>query len=119
MKNMNWRRLLLPVFFCLIVCMSFLSVQAPASSFDPDVVEKIIKAKALMKKGVDSWDPEWLKKAREQFLGLLAKDKQENLYLFYYVALCDYRLANYFLISSEMEKVEPYLKEGLLSSYYF
>ncbi|MFH1944408.1 MAG: hypothetical protein ABIK95_02160, partial [Acidobacteriota bacterium] len=82
MKNMNWRRLLLPVFFCLIVCMSFLSVQAPASSFDPDVVEKIIKAKALMKKGVDSWDPEWLKKAREQFLGLLAKDKQENLYLF-------------------------------------
>lgn len=46
-----------------------------------------------MKKGVDNWDPDWLKKAREEFLGLLTKGNQENMYLFYYVALCDYRLA--------------------------
>jgi imidazolonepropionase-like amidohydrolase len=79
---------------------------------DSAVVERIKEAKELMKKGVDTWDLEKLKKAREKLLGLLAKEKQESLYPLYYVALCDYRLANYFLISTEMDKVEPYLKEG-------
>jgi imidazolonepropionase-like amidohydrolase len=84
----------------------------PSPKMDSAVVEQIKAAKELMKKGVDTWDPESLKKAREQFIVLLAKEKQESLYPLYYVALCDYRLANYFLISSEMDKVEPYLKEG-------
>lgn len=83
-----------------------------SSKMDPAVVELIKEAKELMKKGVDTWDPEKLKKAREKFLGLLAKEKHESLYPLYYIALCDYRLANYFLVSAEMDKVEPYLKEG-------
>ncbi len=85
---------------------------ASASQFESSVVEQIKAAKKLMKKGVDTWDPELLKNAREKFLGLLAKERQKSLYLLYYVALCDYRLANYFLISAEMDIVEPYLKEG-------
>lgn len=86
--------------------------ETPAYQFQPAEIEKIKQAKNFMKKGVDNWDPEWLKKAREEFLGLLTKGNQENLYLLYYVALCDYRLANYFLDSNESDKVDPYLKEG-------
>lgn len=85
---------------------------APSSQFDSSMVEQIREAKELMKKGLNTWDPGLLKKAREKFLGLLAKEKQAHLYLLYYVALCDYRLANYYLVSAEMDKVEPYLKEG-------
>ncbi len=79
---------------------------------DSAAVERIKEAKELMKKGVDTWDLEKLKKAREKLLGLLAKEKKESLYPLYYVALCDYRLANYFLVSTQIDKVEPYLKEG-------
>jgi len=88
------------------------SEEALSYQFQPAEIEKIKEAKNFMKKGVDSWDPEWLKKAREEFLGLLTKRNQDNLYLLYYVALSDYRLANYFLSSSETDKVAPYLKEG-------
>jgi imidazolonepropionase-like amidohydrolase len=79
---------------------------------DPAVVQQIVKAKELMKKGVDTWNSELMKKARSQFLGMLAKDKQESLYLLYYIALCDYRLANFYIASGEMDKAESYTKES-------
>ena len=79
---------------------------------DPALAQKIIEAKGILKAGVDTWDPETIKKARDRFLGLLAREGQNNLYLLYYVALCDYRLANYFIASQEMEKVETYVKES-------
>lgn len=74
--------------------------------------EKIKEAKELMKKGLDTWDSEMMKKARDRFLGLLAKEKRENLYLLYYVALCDYRLATYYIASEETDKAETYTKES-------
>ncbi|HAV40806.1 MAG TPA: hypothetical protein DCW97_00130 [Acidobacteria bacterium] len=91
--------LIIPVFFISIQASGKNSYQAktgedtPAYQFQPAEIEKIKQAKNFMKKGVDNWDPDWLKKAREEFLGLLTKGNQENMYLFYYVALCDYRLA--------------------------
>jgi len=79
---------------------------------DQTLAKKIIEAKGILKAGVDTWDPETIKKARDRFLGLLAREGQNNLYLLYYVALCDYRLANYFIASQEMEKAETYVKES-------
>jgi tetratricopeptide (TPR) repeat protein len=52
-----------------------------------------------------------MKKARERFLGLLMKEK-ENFYLLYYLALSDYRLTNYFIINGKMEEAEVYVQEG-------
>lgn len=78
---------------------------------DQTLAKKIIEAKRILKAGVDTWDPETIKKARDRFLGLLAREGQNNLYLLYYAALCDYRLANYFIASQEMEKAETYVKE--------
>jgi tetratricopeptide (TPR) repeat protein len=40
------------------------------------------------------------------------KEKQESLYLLYYIALCDYRLTNYYFASTEMGKAEAFIKEG-------
>jgi imidazolonepropionase-like amidohydrolase len=85
---------------------------APSYQSDPSVVEQIKGAKELLKQGVDTWDPEVMKKARDRFLGLLAKDKQESLYLIYYIALSDFRLINYYMASAEMDKAETYTKES-------
>lgn len=84
----------------------------PSCPFDPSVVEQIKRAKELMKKGVDTWDPELMKQARDRFLGLLAKEKQESLYLLYYIALCDFRLSNYYIASADIDKAGAYTKEG-------
>ncbi len=79
---------------------------------DSSLAQKIKDAKELMKKGLDTWDPEPMKKARDGLLGLLVKEKQESLYLLYYIVLCDYRLTNYYFASAEMAKAEAFIKES-------
>lgn len=74
--------------------------------------KQIIEAKEMLKKGVNTWNPELMKKARNRLLGLLAKEKKESLYPMYYMALCDFRLATYYLTLNEMDKAEPYIKES-------
>ena len=78
----------------------------------PDLPQKIKEAKEILKKGVNTWDPEMMRAARDRFLGLLAKEKEDNIYLLYYVAFCDYRLTNYYMTSAEMDKAETYTKES-------
>jgi tetratricopeptide (TPR) repeat protein len=85
---------------------------ASSPEIDSSLAQKIKEAKELMKKGLDTWDPEPIKKARDGLLGLLAKEKQESLYLLYYIALCDYRLANYYFSSTEMARAEAFIKES-------
>ncbi|MBN2244804.1 MAG: tetratricopeptide repeat protein [Candidatus Aminicenantes bacterium] len=83
-----------------------------AEKMEPAMAQKIIAAKKILKTGVNTWDPEIMKESREKFLGLLARAGQDNLYVLYYVALCDYRLANYYIASQEMEKAETYIQES-------
>jgi tetratricopeptide (TPR) repeat protein len=71
---------------------------APSPEIDSSVAQKII--------------PEPMKKARDGLLGLMVKEKQESLYLLYYIALCDYRLINYYFASAEMAKAEAFIKES-------
>ena len=84
----------------------------PAPEIDSAARKQIIAAKELLKKGVDTWDPDLMKKSRDRLLGMMAREKKENLYILYYIAFCDYRLATYYLTLAEMDKAEPYIKEG-------
>ncbi len=84
----------------------------PPADIDSTTRTQIIAAKELLKKGVDTWDPELMKKSRDRLLGLMAKEKNGSLYHLYYIALCDYRLATYYLTLAQMDKAEPYIKEG-------
>ena len=84
----------------------------PISELNSTVKNQIIEAKNLLKKGVNTWDLEQLKKARDILLGLIAKEKDESFYPMYYIALCDYRLATYYLTLAEMDKAGPYIKES-------
>lgn len=73
-------------------------------------IEKLNEAKALIKKGVDNWNEKTLKEARDLLLNLILKEKG-NPYLFYYLALADYRLTTFY-IGRDSKKTEIYLKEG-------
>jgi len=84
----------------------------PSKVMDSSAKTQIIEAKKLLKKGVNTWDPELMKKARDVLLGLMAREKNGSLYPVYYIALSDYRLATYYLTMGQMDKAEPYIKEG-------
>ncbi len=85
---------------------------SPLQEIDKAARNQIIEAKRLLKNGVNTWDPEPMKKARDKLLGLVAKEKTASFYPVYYIALCDYRLATYYLTLGQMDKAEPYIKEG-------
>lgn len=84
----------------------------PSMDMDSNAIEQIVEAKELLKKGMNAWDPEPMKKARDRLLGLVARGSSESFYPVYYIALCDYRLATYYLTLMQMDKAEPYIKEG-------
>lgn len=82
------------------------------AEIDPVAKTKIIEAKQFLKKGVDTWDPDLMKTARDRLLGLVARGKNGGFYPMYYIALCDYRLATYYLTLAQLDKAGPYIKEG-------
>jgi tetratricopeptide (TPR) repeat protein len=82
------------------------------ADIEPDAKAKIIEAKEFLKKGVDTWNSDLMKTARDRLIGLVARGKNESLYPMYYIALCDYRLATYYLTLAQMDKAGPYIKEG-------
>ena len=84
----------------------------PPVKMDPVTKDQIILAKELLIKGVNTWDPGLMKKARGRLMGIVAKNKKSGLYPVYYIILSDYRLATYYLTLMEMDKAEPYIKEG-------
>ncbi|UCE41046.1 MAG: amidohydrolase family protein [Candidatus Aminicenantes bacterium] len=85
---------------------------SPTLEMNSTVKTQIIEAKSLLKKGVNTWDPELMKKARNRLLGLMAGEKTGGFYSVYYIALCDYRLATYYLTQGQLDRAEPYIKEG-------
>ena len=67
------------------------------SGFGSDLSQKMEKAKQELREGVNTWDAEKMKQARDLFLNLLMTEESEKAYLHYYTALCDYRLTAYFM----------------------
>lgn len=76
-------------------------------------LEKLEEGKGILKKGVDSWDPSLMEKARGIFLSMILTEKDENPYLYYYISLADYRLSTYFISTWNREKAERFIKEGI------
>jgi hypothetical protein len=84
----------------------------PSTDLDSTTKKQIIEAKKTLKTGVNTWDPDLMKKARDRLLGLVIKAENGGFYPVYYTALCDYRLATYYLTLGQMDHAEPYIKEG-------
>lgn len=88
---------------------SISSFQAGGSaSLGQDVQE----AKAKLQAGINTWDLELLKTARDLFIGSLIKAKAENAYILYHIALTDYRLITFYLSSSNNPEAEKSLAEA-------
>lgn len=75
----------------VVFCLIFL----PLTGIGYDTQQEVIKAKAELQEGVNSWNADKIKAAKDMFLNLLLKEKSENAYLHYYIALCDYRLVTH------------------------
>lgn len=104
-------------FFILLLSMGhILAHKGTSNPIAPDrdqkLIQKIKEAKSMLQMGLNTWNMESLKNARDLFLNLLIKEKEENPYLFYYVALCDYRLATYYFTSAKTKEAEIYTMEG-------
>ena len=86
----------------VIVCVGSLSLMG----IEDNIQQKIKKAKAELQEGVNLWNAEKLKAAKDMFLNLLMTEKDENIYLHYYIALCDYRLATYEMSENLTEEAQ-------------
>ncbi|MCX6576777.1 MAG: tetratricopeptide repeat protein, partial [Candidatus Aminicenantes bacterium] len=70
------------------------------------------EAKAKLQAGINTWDLELLKTARNQFINCLLKAKTENASILYHIALTDYRLITFYLSSSNNPEAEKSLAEA-------
>jgi tetratricopeptide (TPR) repeat protein len=75
-------------------------------------IDKIVKAKAVLQEGVNTWNSEKIREAKDLFLSHMMKDTKNNPYLPYYIALCDYRLTTYCFTSGKMDEAEAIIIEG-------
>ena len=74
--------------------------------------QSVQEAKAKLQAGVNTWDLELLKTARNQFINCLLKAKTENASILYHIALADYRLITLHLSLSDNPEAEKSLIEA-------
>jgi len=82
------------------------------TEFNKKLIQKIKEAKSKLQMGWNTWNPEFIKNAKDIFLNLLMKEKGENVYLLYYIALCNYRLATYYFATNSTKEAEIFNTEG-------
>ncbi len=100
---------------CVIVSLGFLIFclfLTPSSEAGDDLVEKVLEAKKELQAGVNVFDAVIIKKAKDKFLNLLMMEQSKKGYFHYYVALCDYRLAVFYMTENKMEEAEVHTKEA-------
>ena len=79
----------------------------------PDLSQKIKKAKQELQDGINTWNADKIKHARDLFLNLLMREESEKAYLHYYTALCDYRLSAYFMAQEATGETEMHADNAL------
>lgn len=75
--------------------------------------QKIKKAKQELQEGVNTWNAEKMKHARDLFLNILMTEESEKAHIHYYTALCDYRLAAYFMAQDAASETEMHADSAL------
>ena len=107
------------LFLTLAAALAILSLAAaiapPLSAQDlkdPGVLQALKEGRTKLQAGLDEWKAESLLAARDAFLKACVLNKAEQADLFYYVALADYRLASYYLVTSNPAELERFAREG-------
>lgn len=89
-----------------------ISTSSSQAGGSASLVESVQEAKAKLQAGINTWDLELLKTARNQFINCLLKAKTENASILYHIALADYRLITFYLSSSDNPEAEKSLIEA-------
>lgn len=97
--------------FLILVILGFFCLAT--FGFGSGLSQKIEKAKEQLRVGVNTWDVEKMKHARDLFLNLLMTEESEKVYLHYYTALCNYRLAAYYMAQNATAEIEMHADNGL------
>ena len=110
---MMMRKWALSLFLPAVVLLFSMARASGAQTLsDPAVIKSFQEAKAKLQAGVNTWNRELSKEARDLFLGCLIRTKPENAYLDYYVALADFWLASHAIANENMEECERSAMEG-------
>lgn len=84
----------------------------PQAEQSSKFIQALEEAKSKLQAGVNTWNVELLKESRDLFLNLFVRQKVENAYLHYYIALADYRLTTFYFSSNSKEEAERYNSEA-------
>ncbi len=76
------------------------------------LVQGLRAAQKTLQAGMDAWDLNKFLAARDQFLGLLVRQKEPGPLYSYYVGLADFRLASYYLASGKSAEAGRFASEG-------
>jgi tetratricopeptide (TPR) repeat protein len=102
-----------PSFLSIVsVCLVFGLLVLPLTGIGSDIQQKVKKAKAELQAGVNAWNPEKIQAAKDMFLNLLLTEENENAYLNYYIALCDYRLVSYEISENLMDEAGMHVADA-------
>jgi tetratricopeptide (TPR) repeat protein len=85
---------------------------SPQAEQSSKFIQALEEAKSKLQAGLNAWNVELLKESRNLFLNLFMRQKAENVYLHYYIALADYRLATFYFTSNNKEEAEQYNSEA-------
>ncbi len=113
-----WTKALGTIVICfLIFSLADASLQRPSAPLSqaeksPSLGQDMQDAKAKLQAGINTWNLELLKAARDRFINCLMKAKAENAFILYHIALADYRLITFYLSSKANEDAEKSLAEA-------
>jgi tetratricopeptide (TPR) repeat protein len=113
MRNSRHLSLLFAVVFASLALAAAFAAPASAQALkDPGVLQALKDGRAKLQSGLDEWKGDQILAARDAFLKACVLAKAEQADLLYYVALADYRLASYYLVTSNPVELERFAREG-------
>jgi tetratricopeptide (TPR) repeat protein len=105
------------IFWLALTLISYSRAQGPEENSpqteqSSKFIQALEEAKSKLQAGLNAWNVELLKEGRDLFLNLFMRQKAENVYLHYYIALADYRLTTFYFASNNKQEAEQYNSEA-------